>query len=258
MKGLSPRMRGRHSRNPPGILRQGFIPAHAGQTRVGFPARRPRRVYPRACGADRSFFLVVWLLAGLSPRMRGRQTTSRTLGIHFGFIPAHAGQTKNVLFKKEKKWVYPRACGADALRSAATISGWGLSPRMRGRRSLPGERKQNFGFIPAHAGQTVLLPGGGRVHGVYPRACGADGSPFALGLTAGGLSPRMRGRLLGQKDKRDNYGFIPAHAGQTPWPWSWPVFGRVYPRACGADSPGLSIPRLPEVYPRACGADVRT
>ena len=71
LHGLSPRVRG----NPPCRLAAatpaGSIPACAGEPEPSGNYTRCDAVYPRVCGGTRSALVVVIMLSGLSPRVRG-------------------------------------------------------------------------------------------------------------------------------------------------------------------------------------------
>ena len=69
--GLSPRVRGNRSPNPPGIQPDGSIPACAGEPVLRPLAARRPRVYPRVCGGTDRSLTATWDDAGLSPRVRG-------------------------------------------------------------------------------------------------------------------------------------------------------------------------------------------
>ena len=112
--------------------------------------------------------------------------------------------------------------------------GRGLSPRVRGNpiqlalMGFPG------GPIPACAGQPPLLEGEFPIDGAYPRVCGATPSREAHGQTRRGLSPRVRGNLLGHSRAGCSDGPIPACAGQPDQSLAGRSPGGAYPRVCGA------------------------
>ena len=130
--GLSPRMRG----NPLSLVRadldHGSIPAHAGEPRFEGEQIRPLGVYPRACGGTYSSGGRRGWTRGLSPRMRGNHTFDGERAPTFGSIPAHAGEPSPLDPSPPKPRVYPRACGGTLNSPRCTLSGTGLSPRMRG------------------------------------------------------------------------------------------------------------------------------
>ena len=110
---------------------------------------------------------------------------------------------------------------------------WGLSPRVRGNPALPELETDIAGSIPACAGEPRRPDPSGSRRTVYPRVCGGTGRiPPAPG-PGRGLSPRVRGNLIGYGAYWYVIGSIPACAGEPPssdwarW-WSW-----VYPRVCG-------------------------
>ena len=74
--GLSPRVRGNRQGGPLQRLREGSIPACAGEP--GTEASRPTgmRVYPRVCGGTLRRGLPGLPLSGLSPRVRGNPRPS--------------------------------------------------------------------------------------------------------------------------------------------------------------------------------------
>ena len=149
-------------------------------------------------------------------------------------IPAHAGQPETRTSARRMIWVYPRACGATAIRLGIAGRMRGLSPRMRGNHQGVYALASRPGSIPAHAGQPRVRGGwrdGGRV---YPRACGATQDDVARTMGLHGLSPRMRGNLDILSPAFPHRRSIPAHAGQPKRILISGRQGEVYPRACGA------------------------
>ena len=86
--------------------------------------------------------------------------------------------------------------------------------------------------IPARAGEPGCSPATCGRAWVYPRACGGTSRACGGGTTGLGLSPRVRGNLVGRGLEAADHGSIPARAGE-------PSFR---PRAVGRET----------VYPRAC------
>ena len=109
----------------------------------------------------------------------------------------------------------------------------GLSPRMRGNRRVEIVGAESIGSIPAHAGEPTWGGFSSANGQVYPRACGGTATAGFMLFRTWGLSPRMRGNLVGFVFVLIGTRSIPAHAGE-------PVTGErifsgrgVYPRACG-------------------------
>ena len=88
--------------------------------------------------------------------------------------------------------------------------------------------------IPASAGQPHQA-GYWNCHiSVYPRECGATGWYYGLLKPRQGLSPRVRGNLLGRWRRAGRRRSIPASAGQPRSRRSHRRRRPVYPRECGA------------------------
>ena len=156
--GLSPRVRG----NPAGAFRWGSrggsIPACAGEP--GPAAGRPgaSRVYPRVCGGTRCGLKCWWKCYGLSPRVRGNLPLPEKRHRRGGSIPACAGEPVRVHTERRQPEVYPRVCGGTKEYAAVSVSGQGLSPRVRGNPSTASGPSCQSRSIPACAGEPARLP----------------------------------------------------------------------------------------------------
>ena len=146
-----------------------------------------------------------WLAAwGLSPRVRG--TLRR---------------------------VYPRVYGEPLFSPACVGQGEGLSPRVRGTRRSAGAPPGGRGSIPACTGNPPS-PGLGTGHAVvYPRVYGEPTASTGTIRGRWGLSPRVRGTLLAEREDHRPAGSIPACTGNPPHgSMTLPRQG-VYPRVYG-------------------------
>ena len=77
------------------------------------------------------------------------------------------------------------------------------------------------------------------------------------GLSARGLSPRMRGSPYGRPLRAADPGPIPAHAGEPAWRRARRTPARAYPRACGgATTLKLSPSRTRGLSPRMRGSQL--
>ena len=95
-----------------------------------------------------------------------------------------------------------------------TISA-GSPPRMRGKEEFACKDGSQVGITPAHAGKRQhqeLCPRVGRDH---PRACGEKKLLNHSDPSISGSPPRMRGKAREIKQKFDNDGITPAHAGKS-------------------------------------------
>ncbi|EGO93875.1 hypothetical protein APM_3478 [Acidiphilium sp. PM] len=132
--GSSPRLRGTPGRPPRRTALRRFIPAPAGNTQPRHRHFRHDTVHPRACGEHASASVIVFVLVGSSPRLRGTRPVRDVPGPD---CPVH-----------------PRACGEHGNGHGSRSCGCGSSPRLRGTR--PGRPAAAFSgrFIPAPAGNT--------------------------------------------------------------------------------------------------------
>ena len=130
---------------------------------------------------------------------------------------------------------------------------WGSSPHTRGTPFARIGFSSLIGLIPAHAGNTGWLSGGGSVFGAHPRTRGEHHLSHAGKDAALGSSPHTRGTRLGgpQPDARGGSsphtrgtprcgnspatttGLIPAHAGNTAKALHQAWLSRAHPRTRG-------------------------
>ncbi len=90
-------MRGIQRKYPVNLLRIGIIPAHAGNTHLQTNQPIFHKDHPRSCG---EYFAGTYLETsepGSSPLMRGIQNDLFRLNESDRIIPAHAGNTMQVL-----------------------------------------------------------------------------------------------------------------------------------------------------------------
>ena len=91
--GSSPRVRGKPRLILPWLTTQGLIPACAGKTDPRLAHFRHRRAHPRVCGENFDSCGIDWVIAGSSPRVRGKQRTEEMDPVERRLIPACAGKT---------------------------------------------------------------------------------------------------------------------------------------------------------------------
>ena len=145
--------------------------------------------------------------------MRGTPIEVNAQTATSGIIPAHAGNTKNLIDGVNVRRDHPRACGEH------------VSPVHHAA--------HRTGIIPAHAGNTgvtVAVSFGVRDH---PRACGEHRLRCRFLFAMRGSSPRMRGTLGASYRGGCAGGIIPAHAGNTSVALDKVLHIRDHPRACG-------------------------
>ena len=89
--GSSPHTRGTRANMRPCRSMSRFIPAYAGNARMGGTARPPRTVHPRIRGERRMLSENDSVSSGSSPHTRGTLRDGDALCLDFRFIPAYAG-----------------------------------------------------------------------------------------------------------------------------------------------------------------------
>ena len=213
--GSSPRMRGKLEFGFYGVLYCRIIPAHAGQTAEKLSDHLNETDHPRACGANVSALQLGADKRGLSPRMRGKPAVSNRAWRPTRIIPAHAGQTLRFIVSACPWTDHPRACGANSMTDDNKALMAGSSPRMRGKLVVVVLYRGEVRIIPAHAGQTSIVPPESQCSQDHPRACGANKWDIVDSLDPAGSSPCMRGKRYWKGRPSRHLRIIPAHAGQT-------------------------------------------
>ena len=177
---------------------------------------------------------------GLSPRVRGHRDDLAADRSSIGSIPACAGSPQAAPAIPPEARVYPRVCGVTNVTASVRPLKVGLSPRVRGHPAGGAAGLPDEGSIPACAGSPPGLPGSGVGLAVYPRVCGVTWRLITRSMSAGGLSPRVRGHLDIASVVACKRGSIPACAGSPPQRTPAPSMLEVYPRVCGVTrrSPG--------------------
>ena len=131
-----------------------LIPAHAGKTLRALARVKRLRAHPRSHGEN------VWApLQGRrgktsSPLTRGKLPSVRARTAQVRLIPAHAGKTFRLPFRRVRGRAHPRSRGENHGVESHTIAHGGSSPLTRGKRGFAGGADEPAGLIPAHAGKT--------------------------------------------------------------------------------------------------------
>ena len=126
--------------------------------------------HPRRCGEQCFSRNVVPSNRGSSPRARG---TSARLSSPLGglrFIPVGVGSTQRVMLSTRCGAVYLRRCGEHIKRGVIAESVAGSSPQVRETQYK--YKNTGFRFIPAGAGNTILMMMCRSNVLVHPRRCG--------------------------------------------------------------------------------------
>ena len=149
-------------------------------------------------------------------------------------FPACTGEPPARMRQVEtRKKVYPRVCGGTAIAPSIDIPVTGLSPRVRGNRTLARAHLASQRSIPACAGEPREKREADGRSWVYPRVCGGTSRLYRLGRAVSGLSPRVRGNRTAKAPTFGRLGSIPACAGEPCLQCVTGSPGKVYPRVCG-------------------------
>ena len=174
-------------------------------------------------------------MGGLSPRGRGKRKHPGLSLRYSGSIPAWAGETEAAAGSGSGITVYPRVGGGNLGSCILRALVWGLSPRGRGklcRRTSQGSRPRS---IPAWAGETARRTITDDHDEVYPRVGGGNRRQFGHRHGVAGLSPRGRGKRLGNPPPVQLRRSIPAWAGETRGRRRCRPLYVVYPRVGGGN-----------------------
>ena len=234
--GSSPRLRGTlflvHKPN----IRYRFIPAPAGNARFRRRMKESIPVHPRACGERAMPCAFSLYSTGSSPRLRGTPCERLLALAGRRFIPAPAGNARDVSMISYPRTVHPRACGERGGDKYLLYKHTGSSPRLRG--TLAGAAAGRVGrrFIPAPAGNAKYRRKPVVVEAVHPRACGERRTLAHWASQNYGSSPRLRGTRRSSIPPQCEGRFIPAPAGNAPPKCKGMIWSAVHPRACGERS----------------------
>mgnify|MGYP001677503115 CR=1 FL=1 len=252
--GSSPRVRGKQAVQALGGEPGGLIPARAGKTvRRALPAGAGR-AHPRACGENEEIRGRLLAVEGSSPRVRGKPRRSGLRRRLSRLIPARAGKTNGRTAAARSEPAHPRACGENVGVHFCVHFCSGSSPRVRGKHRRHSSSVGEPGLIPARAGKTGCSSSNTGCPRAHPRACGENATSRRHARTAGGSSPRVRGKRPRGIPHRHPRGLIPARAGKTAPTRRRSNGSRAHPRACGENiGPGRSRRRARSSSPRVRG-----
>ena len=192
-----------------------FIPACAGNTRRRARLMLRPSVHPRLRGEHPDGLLDLPLVGGSSPPARGTRAFRWNAPSHVRFIPACAGNTECRAGCRSAWPVHPRLRGEHRLLYGPAPCRFGSSPPARGTRVTLLRPIQNYRFIPACAGNTMIEEIAANEQAVHPRLRGEHQATDRPGLLIAGSSPPARGTRERVVQARVQGRFIPACAGNT-------------------------------------------
>ena len=192
-----------------------FIPAGAGNTKLGEGDTAHWPVHPRWRGEHSGRRVKLGKIAGSSPLARGTRLVRLQRRAVKRFIPAGAGNTSRITRMSRRTSVHPRWRGEHSTFRCSTVLLIGSSPLARGTRHRSQRRALARRFIPAGAGNTFTGSAGTTNVTVHPRWRGEHNHVSGVSNSTHGSSPLARG-TPGVRARFAFPGrFIPAGAGNT-------------------------------------------
>ncbi len=170
--GLSPRVRGNLCQLAHGRVRERSIPACTGEPSSSPRSDGPELVYPRVYGGTTPVSRRPGRDGGLSPRVRGNLFRGGGGMKAPRSIPACTGEPFAWAAGCSAGMVYPRVYGGTAFHEISDAGEQGLSPRVRGNRSLLPPSAGAARSIPACTGEPHVDCARNQCAGVYPRVYG--------------------------------------------------------------------------------------
>ena len=172
----------------------GLIPAWAGKTSTSLNSWSGTQAHPRVGGENTVPPAVSRVVAGSSPRGRGKLLSVPSGLYPDRLIPAWAGKTWVAAHPALRMTAHPRVGGENYGEEIELFDGYGSSPRGRGKPIRADGRARFAGLIPAWAGKTELAFVAYRCRGAHPRVGGENGTGSPVLVFYRGSSPRGRGK----------------------------------------------------------------
>ena len=132
---------------------------------------------------------------------------------------------------------HPRIRGEHQDPTEPSQENIGSSPHTRGAHLQQPESARAGGIIPAYAGSTPTRPRPSRCRRDHPRIRGEHSICLKFCHLTIGSSPHTRGARLGVAGVGINVGIIPAYAGSTWVPSTYPALAADHPRIRGEHGP---------------------
>ena len=139
--------------------------------------------------------MMVRIIQGSPPQVRGKRCKSEFVNAYFRITPAGAGKTAAragaVVFTQD----HPRRCGENKNILVCSLNDIGSPPQVRGKRRDSDSVHRATRITPAGAGKTRGCNRQFRRGGDHPRRCGENDVRECRTKLNMGSPPRMRGKL---------------------------------------------------------------
>jgi len=147
--------------------------------------------------------------------VRGTDEELQRINSRRRFIPARAGNRPLVAAVPAGPTVHPRPCGEQPKAATIAAISAGSSPPVRGT-VVPRVYYHNINrFIPARAGNRIVVHTSHFILAVHPRPCGEQSFPLVRKRKIFGSSPPVRGTVKMFFRCLASVWFIPARAGNS-------------------------------------------
>ena len=222
-----------------------IIPARAGFTPSGPPARAQAWDHPRSRGVYTLVRAETGAEFGSSPLARGLRVLGELDVDRLRIIPARAGFTRSSAGARRRPQDHPRSRGVYSQSRHPRLRRRGSSPLARGLRWEWFSRTWARRIIPARAGFTWAGPLSGGGVGDHPRSRGVYTGRIYQVVAPAGSSPLARGLRTVTIPPSLVPGIIPARAGFTSWPRRGSTPTADHPRSRGVYPISTSTPTSP-------------
>ena len=191
--GSAPRVRGTLGISVSPADRWRFSPACAGNARGCFHRKHALPVQPRVCGERFKRVIVLFVVLGSAPRVRGTRLLGQPPPPAPRFSPACAGNAKCQQISPRALPVQPRVCGERHRADGGWPWSCGSAPRVRGTQLPTRASIAETRFSPACAGNAPHSTRIPRERSVQPRVCGERSARSFADICRLGSAPRVRG-----------------------------------------------------------------
>ena len=213
--GSSPHIRGTPREGLHLLATTRLIPAHTGNTAVGFKVDKFAAAHPRTYGEHLRIRGRKSGVSGSSPHIRGTHAARGLWRNPIRLIPAHTGNTYLLPGFQTPKSAHPRTYGEHTRNWRNIWNRTGSSPHIRGTRALSERVTVPVRLIPAHTGNTYSRQNRNEQPTAHPRTYGEHSTIRELIREVHGSSPHIRGTPPGAPFGCGRVRLIPAHTGNT-------------------------------------------
>ncbi len=192
-KGSPPHVRGKGRVHTEADVTTGITPACAGKSRLLL--RLPARVWdhPRMCGEKFMLGMLMSVLVGSPPHVRGKDLSRLFLIGVEGINPACAGKSPSRKGTGSPARDHPRMCGEKFDLLMLLVGVLGSPPHVRGKAGSKGKVVTRPGITPACAGRSFRSSSCWDTSGDHPRMCGEKDEPLPIFSMTAGSPPHVRG-----------------------------------------------------------------